>query len=237
VARSGRKGTVALRALTPFARVKPLRLPRPDDLREALALPAFDGRAAQRLVEPADRGPVPPGSRADDVRAAAALCYVFADADGRLVFPLTRRHAALREQPGQIALPGGRPEPGEALAVTAWREAEEEIGLVRAEGAELLGVLDEVYIAVTHTRLLVHVALGPAPARLQAAPDEVDAIGLAGLDELLDPSRRVEQVLVLRGTARPIPHLHLGPFEVWGATAMALADLGARLRVVLGARP
>lgn len=199
----------------------------------AMALPAFDGRSAQRALEPTDRGPLPPGSADADVRVAAALCYVFPEAGGRLVFPLTRRHAGLREQPGQIALPGGRPEPGEPLEATAWREAHEEIGLSRAETARVLGVLHEVYIPVTHTRLVVHVAVGPAPGPLAPADGEVEAIGLAALAELMDPRRRVERTLVLRGIARTVPHVQLGPFEVWGATAMALAELGERLRLAI----
>ena len=176
---------------------------------------------------------MPPGSEREDARWAAALCYVFPAPDGRLVFPLTERHDGLREHSGQVSLPGGRPDAGETLEATAWREAAEEIGLGRAPEAEVLGVLETVYIPVTHTRLCVHVACGPAPAVLQAAPDEVARIGLAGLDELLDPARRRERVLVLRGTPRAVPHLRLGPFHVWGATAMALADLAARLRHVL----
>lgn len=199
----------------------------------AMALAGFDGRAAQRVLEPTDRGPVPPGSTDADVRVAAALCYVFEDAAGRLVFPLTRRHAGLREQPGQISLPGGRPEGSESLEATAWREAAEEIGLARAQTARVLGTLHEVYIPVTHTRLLVHVAFGPAPGPLAPADGEVEAIGLAALAELVDPARRVARPLVLRGVERTIPHVQLGPFEVWGATAMALAELGERLRVVL----
>ena len=49
--------------MTPFA-------PTLDDLVRAMALDAFDGRAAQRKVEPTDRGDVPAGSQAKDVRDA-----------------------------------------------------------------------------------------------------------------------------------------------------------------------
>ncbi len=45
---------------------------------------------------------------------------------------LTRRSDGLKRHSGQIALPGGRSDPGEAPWGTALREAEEEIGLDRS---------------------------------------------------------------------------------------------------------
>ncbi len=208
-----------------------------EDLTRAMALAAFDAAAAQRSLAPLERGPPPPGSEARPPRRAAALCYVFAGGDGRLAFPLTRRHAALREQPGQVALPGGRLDDGETSEDAAWREAREEVGLLRAPGAVSLGSLAEVYIPVTHTRLVVHVAVGPTPIALEPAPDEVEEIASVALAELVDPRRRETRRIVMRGVERDVPHLLLGPFAVWGATAMALAELGARLRAARDATP
>lgn len=204
--------------------------PTSDHLVRAMALGRFDGRAAQRQVEPTDRGDVPPGSQARDVRDAAALLYAFVR-DGALQFPLTKRTPDLREHRGQISLPGGRPEANESLADTAWREAQEEIALDVTDAREL-GWLAPVYIPVTHTKLHVCVALGEDPGSLAPAPDEVAAIGLARLEELVNPHQRVVRVLSIRGRSVPIDHLLLGGFEVWGATAMALSELAERLRAV-----
>ena len=207
--------------MTPFA-------PTVDDLSRAMALAPFDGRAAQRRVEPTDRGDLPPGSRADDVRSAAALLYAF-ERDETLWFPLTRRTADMREHRGQISLPGGRPHADESLARTAWREAQEEIAL-SVQDARGLGWLAPVYIPVTHTALHVHVAIGPDPGALSADPREVAEIGLARVAELVDPARRVVRTLSIRGRDREIDHMLLAQFEVWGATAMALSELAERLR-------
>jgi len=198
-------------------------------LRAALALPDFDGRAAQKLMEPASRGRPPQGvDPAHPLRDAAALAYVFEQA-GRLLMPLTVRGAALREHRGQVSLPGGRPEPDEPLLGTALREAREEIALDVAD-AEVLGRLRPVEIPVTHTRLHVHVALGPAPARLVPQPGEVAQIEIVQVDHLLDPARRKHRTLEIQDRDVEVPYFDVAGLFLWGATAMALSELAERLR-------
>jgi len=212
--------------------------PRPNAtsgrLRAALALESFDGRAAQRLMEPRDRGRRADAEPPTRPREAAALLYVFCR-DDALLLPLTLRAASLREHGGQVSLPGGRPEGGETLRQTAWREAAEEVGLAE-EGAETLGVLAPVAIPITHTRLHVHVALGPDPGLLHPQAGEVAKVVLASLDDLTDPARRGSSAVGIRGRAMEVPCFDLAGLRVWGATAMALSDLAERLRAVSGPR-
>lgn len=202
-----------------------------DHVHRAFALPDFDGRAAQRALEPTDRGVAPPGSKDADVRPAAALCYVFRR-DAALWLPLEVRQQHLSAHAGQVALPGGRPELGEALEEAAWREAQEEIGLARSPQAATVGRLHPVYIPITHTRLDVFVALGPDPGEFVPAWEEVAAIPLVPLDGLVEEAALTTRTLELRGVARPIPHLEFGGVAIWGATAMALSELATRLRAV-----
>ena len=56
---------------------------------------------------------------------------------------LIRRAAHLRANPGEIAFPGGRIEPGEVPLQAALREAEEEVGL-SPDGLEVLGELSSL---------------------------------------------------------------------------------------------
>ncbi len=199
----------------------------------ALALEAFDGRGAQGPMEPLHRGAPRPGVRSEAPRDAAALAFVF-ERGGRLHLPLTLRHADLREHRGQVALPGGRPDTGESLRQTAWREAQEEIGLVET-GAQDLGVLTPVYIPVSHTRLHVHVAHGPDPGALRANPGEVEQVEVVAVADLLDPARRARRDLAIGERVVDVPYFDVGGLFVWGATAMALSELAERLRVVVGA--
>lgn len=200
-------------------------------LRAGLALEDFDGRAAQRQLEPSTRGTPPAASAHEAPREASALAFVF-ERGAALHMPLTLRHPELREHRGQVALPGGRPDAGETLWETAWREAHEEIGL-SGEDAQPLGVLEPVYIAVTHTRLHVHVACGRDPGPLRANPGEVERVEVIRLDDLLVPERRKWRRRVIAGREIDVPYFDVGGLFVWGATAMALSELAERLRAVM----
>jgi 8-oxo-dGTP pyrophosphatase MutT (NUDIX family) len=200
-------------------------------VRAALRLADFDVRAAQARMQPAWRGPPPPDHETRPPRDAAALAYLH-EVGGRLHLPLTLRRDDLREHRGQVSLPGGRPEPGENLDATAWREAREEIGL-DPPAREDLGRLAPVYIPVTHTRLHVFVAAGPAPERLVASPAEVERITRVALRDLLDPGHRARRVLQIRGRDVDVPWFDVAGLFLWGATAMALSELAERLRAVL----
>ncbi|KAG8047086.1 hypothetical protein GUJ93_ZPchr0008g13744 [Zizania palustris] len=63
-------------------------------------------------------------------RRAAVLVCLFRGGDGELRVLLTKRSSALSTHSGEVALPGGKAEEGDANdAATALREAKEEIGL------------------------------------------------------------------------------------------------------------
>lgn len=226
------KGTLARQGCDPGASRVRRNDPRLDAerLRAAMALPAFDGREAQRALEPVWRGPPPPRAAAEAPRDAAALAYVY-EQDGALQLPLTVRRADMRTHKGQVSLPGGRPEGDESLEQTAWREAHEEIALAPA-AHEPLGVLAPVHIPVTHTTLHVHVATGPAPDVLVPQPSEVARIVVVPLDELVDPANVKQRVIETHGRAVDVPWLDVGGLFLWGATAMALSELIERLRAV-----
>jgi 8-oxo-dGTP pyrophosphatase MutT (NUDIX family) len=200
------------------------------DLRRLFDLPAFDGRQAQRPMEPVTRGVRPAHADDDGPRDAAALAYVYRDG-GRLRLPLTVRREDLREHKGQVSLPGGRPDPGETLWDTARREAREEVGL-DVDDMERLGVLSPVYIPVTHTRLHVHLALGPRPSALVPQPEEVERIVVIALDDLVDPRRRRVRRKTIAGRPVPVPFFDVEGLFLWGATAMALSELTERLRAL-----
>jgi 8-oxo-dGTP pyrophosphatase MutT (NUDIX family) len=204
---------------------------REDHVRRAFALEGFDARKAQQVMEPAFRGDPPRSAAAAPPRDAAALLYVYPGARG-LSLPLTLRRDDLPEHRGQVSLPGGRPANGEALWDTALREASEEIGL-RGDGLERVGVLEPVYIPVTHTRLLVHVALGPDPGPLVPEAREVARLVPVRVVDLLDPARRHVDLRSIRGRAVTVPSFFLEGLDVWGATAMALSDFSERLRQTL----
>src|SRR5690606_19824567 len=72
----------------------------------------------------------------------AAVLVPLIDDGGHLSLLLTVRSATLRSHAGQVALPGGRLEPGEDSVDAALRETREEVGLVVPREA-VLGELSD----------------------------------------------------------------------------------------------
>ena len=200
----------------------PLGIPH---VRHALDRTDVDIGAARRLLAPTPRGRNAVTER--ELRPAAALLFLF-PRGARLHFVLTLRPSDVPEHGGQVSLPGGRPHAGETPWQTATREAEEEIGLPR-ETVEPLGVLRPVYIPVTHTRLSVVVGHGKAPDAWVPEAREVAEIREVPLAHLLESQRQGTHTRKTELGEREVPAYELGGLIVWGATAIALSELAARL--------
>lgn len=184
------------------------------------------GRAAASLT---DR----PGRRIEpeDLRRAA-VAVLLVERAGLCRVPLIVRGHDAPVHGGQIALPGGRAEPGDPdLAATARREAMEELG-VPFDAPRVLGTLDDV---PTPSGFLITPVVATLDGGLAftADPREVAAWFEVPLELFADPSRAEligerqwrGQHYVLRG-------YRFAEHRIWGATARILEDLAAR---VLGA--
>ena len=85
----------------------------------------------------------------NQVRDAAGLVLLFPRA-GRAHIVLTVRAETLGRHGGQVSLPGGVIEPGEAFEQAALREAHEEIGIDPAH-VRVLGELTPVHVLVSES--------------------------------------------------------------------------------------
>lgn len=157
---------------------------------------------------------------------AAGVLAAFHAGDGRLV--LTKRASGLRHHPGQIALPGGKVDPGDASPLrAALREAQEEVGLPSAQ-VEIIGQLPphRTVTGFTVTPVLGLIAGDYAPI---PEPGEVDEVFEVPAAHILDPARyRVERRL-WRGDWRSYWVAPYGPYYIWGATACILRGLAVRM--------
>ncbi|MDQ6896314.1 MAG: CoA pyrophosphatase [Actinomycetota bacterium] len=131
---------------------------------------------------------VPPD---DGARESAVLLLFGPDADGAESLLLIERSHGMRSHPGQIALPGGATDPGDAdAAATALREAEEEVRLDRA-GAEVVGILPPLFLPPSGFVVTTVVAWWADPGPVAVGdPREVAQVILAPLDYLTDPAAR-----------------------------------------------
>lgn len=194
------------------------------------------GLKAQLTLSPPFRGD-PEGLKeiASGCRRAAVLILLYPLEDGRSGLVLTLRQRALQAHSGQISLPGGSIDEGETAVEAALREAFEEVG-VPQDQPEVLGALTELYIPPSHFCVTpVVAALDTRPA-LRRQPDEVAALIEAPLAILLDPATRVEAERRIGGNMVLVPYYAVDGYEVWGATAMILAELTALLAPLMESR-
>ena len=142
---------------------------------------------------------------------------------------LTVRAETLGRHGGQVSLPGGVIEPGEAFEQAALREAHEEVSVDSAD-VQILGRLTPIDIPVSGFRL--HPVVGASARRpsFAAADGEVARILEVPVDELMAPGSVVSTERERDGHRITVPAFHVGHDEIWGATAMVLAEF----LVVLG---
>lgn len=143
-------------------------------VRQALAVAGLSGSGLH------GRG-APSGAAA--VVDAAVLAALF-EQDGEAMLVLIRRAADLERDPGHVALPGGRVEPGEPALSAALREAQEEIGLEPAM-VEVLGHLPPVRRQNGAHHVAAFIAALESRPRLAPSPEEVEAVFEVPLFELL----------------------------------------------------
>ena len=144
---------------------------------------------------------------------------------------LTQRSAHLTDHGGQISLPGGRVERGDASAIeTALRETEEEVGLHRRH-VEVLGTLPD-YFTGTGYRVTPVVSIVQPPFDLRADPFEVAEIFEVPMTFLMDGMNHQRRTAefpngIGRRTFYAMPYER---FFIWGATAGMLRNLFHFLR-------
>jgi 8-oxo-dGTP pyrophosphatase MutT (NUDIX family) len=141
----------------------------------------------------------------------------FGDPEGAS-FLLCLRSAALRRHPGQLALPGGRVEPGEADLETAVRELGEELGLFLGPD-DLVGRLDD-YPTRSGFVVTPVVLWSAATSSLSPDPGEVATVYRVGLRGLVESEPQIVEGPE-RGE-RPILRLPLGNVAIHAPTAAIL---------------
>ena len=160
------------------------------------------------------------------LRQAAVLIPFYRDGAGQLRVVLIRRTSRGRHA-GQIALPGGNREPGDASPrATAVREACEELGLVAAQ-IEVLAELPVTRTATSGYRVWPFVArlhdVSPAYA-WRPQPSEVAEVLDVPLAELASPDAAGTEEMSFPSWPAPraVPVRHLRGHLLWGLTLRIL---------------
>jgi len=180
------------------------------------------GASAQAHLAPMPKREFPPGFNPAHLRHAAGLLLTF-PIDNRAHVVLTVRADGLGRHSGQVSLPGGVIEAGETVEDAALREAHEEVGLDRSR-VRTLGLLSPLDIPVSGFRLHPVVAASDDDPDLLAATGEVARILRVSVEALMDRGTLRRKPMVRDGRSLDVPYFQLDDIEVWGATAMILAE-------------
>lgn len=146
--------------------------------------------------------------------------------------PLTVRPDYLADHPGQISLPGGRLEDSESFEQAAKREFQEELGLDRFPG-RILGPLLPMWVFNSNYRLQPFLAVHPGRLEYTPCQREVARLIHFPVAELLNDTATISHDVFSRGAVRwkAGVYRYQGD-QIWGATAIILAELAALLRAV-----
>jgi 8-oxo-dGTP pyrophosphatase MutT (NUDIX family) len=120
-------------------------------------------------------------------------------------------------------------EPDETIEQAALREAHEEVGIDPGD-VRILGRLTPLHIPVSG--FMLHPVVGVTTRRpeFRLAAAEVACTLETPLDALSDPaSRRERPRLRNDGLFQKVPYFDICGYQVWGATAMVLAEFLALL--------
>jgi 8-oxo-dGTP pyrophosphatase MutT (NUDIX family) len=194
-----------------------------EGIRAALRGP-LPGLEAQVAMAPLPRMFDPPPGVEPRQAGVLLLLYPIRAA---LHLALTVRTSGLNYHSGQVSLPGGGWEEGDAsFQETALREAREEIGIA-ADSVEVLGPLTPLYIPPSHNVIHPFVAYTPQRPVFRPDPEEVADLLDVPLSLLLDPATRCEEDWIWRGAPLHVPFYAVNEHKVWGATAIVLAEFTA----------
>jgi 8-oxo-dGTP pyrophosphatase MutT (NUDIX family) len=174
------------------------------------------------MLAPHPRRQWPDGFDQARIRDAAGLLLVFPVA-GRAHLVLTVRADTLGRHRGQISLPGGSVDAGESFEDAALREAHEELA-VPAAAARVIGRLSPLDIPISGFRLHPVVAIADYRPAFAPAAAEVAGVLEIAIEDLCDRRCLLSSERDQDGRRLVIPAFHVAGHEIWGATAMVLAE-------------
>ncbi|MER2599591.1 MAG: CoA pyrophosphatase [Caldilineales bacterium] len=185
------------------------------------------GVEAMRRMAPLTRALYPPeGEPRPRVGAVLVLLYPQPSSD-ELYLVLTRRTDTVGNHRGQISFPGGSVDAHDASpAHAALREACEEIGAC-TDDLRLLGALTPLYIPPSHFHVSPYVAYAAQRPHFIPQPGEVAELIEAPLHLFAQPDSVGYETRVVLGQTLNVPYFRVLGHQVWGATAMILAELAA----------
>jgi len=192
----------------------------------AMAGPSDLARLAAALAHhaPGEEQGVP------DAHKAAVAAVLRETAGGAELLFIRRAEHPRDPWSGQMGLPGGRVDPGDASPLAAaLRETREEIGLDLERAARELGRLSEVRThlrdgALPRSVVPFGFALAGGEPELALNHEVAEAVWVP-LAFLADPANRESMDWAYRGATLRLPCYHFGGRRIWGLTLWIVDEL------------
>src|SRR6185369_10073584 len=172
-----------------------------------------------------------PASELSQPRRAAVAVVLAANPTTRALSVLLLRRTEREGDPwsGHMALPGGHAHPEDKdLLHTARRETLEEVGL-DLEGAELLGLLDDVNVMRSAEMMVRPFVFWLGAERQAALSAEVAEVLWVPLDDLASDALRSTREVEVLGELVRVPAYVIGERVVWGMTFHVLERFLSRV--------
>lgn len=161
-----------------------------------------------------------------NARQAAVLVLLYKQSQHwRIVF-IERKFLPEDIHAGQVSFPGGKREsPDETYETCALRETTEEIGIMSTE-VFTPGRLSPVYIPVSNNHVTPVVGLHSGVPKFKLNPLEVEHVITFPLNTIMNKDIIKRKNMYVRSNIqlKDVPYFGLGPFTIWGATAMILSE-------------
>jgi 8-oxo-dGTP pyrophosphatase MutT (NUDIX family) len=164
---------------------------------------------------------------AKQIRRPAAVAIHLYPQNSAWHFILIERSTYNGQHSGQMAFPGGKPDPTDPhLEFTARRESLEEIGIPIDQGQHLK-TLSKVWIPVSGFEVSPYVFLHEQAPLLQPDPREVQEIISVPVSDLIADSSLTSKDIEIPGgqVLEAHPCFLLNNKIVWGATALMLNEV------------
>lgn len=163
-----------------------------------------------------------PGGTIDDPSLTpAGVMLLIYPKDGEYCILLQKRSTKVDSHKGEISLPGGKVDPGDAtLLDTALRETHEEMGIDPAD-VEVFGALDQT---ATTTGFCTSPFAGTIPYPYKFSPQETEVAEVleVPVSSLVDDANRRDEIRVADGDLEYAPVFAYDGHIIFGATARIL---------------
>jgi len=161
----------------------------------------------------------------------AAVLVLVAQHEGHFSILFTQRTENVDTHKGQMAFPGGKVEPGEAMVEAALRETEEEVGVPSSQ-IHVIGELPSL-LTVTGFKIAPFVGFLDRPLEeiaLKPSPGEIAKALWVSSEVLWHPDTYRRETIEVGQVHYPIHVYQVGEHRIWGATGSMTKNLLDRLQ-------